>query len=281
MMSSADISQLQCSYVHISHGVPGRLLQAGKEAPGCMPCEESCHLCTDKIARVCNEDPCGEACQAYICCTTRWGDHAECEDALFPAMAQLAEDVTSHCGTVWTCDAPDLTCSESPEMCVATGSFGRRLQLVEPGACPTIHMRGAGGFDTDYALAGSLNGELVFKAASSEKSSYVLKSALFNSCENTDTSLSFGGANIDTIVSHSSSGYLAWDDGTPVESGNGIGGIGCTRHIWSLQDTTGGISYVYLTVDPTEHPGYITSDWVKLSATGHISSSELDMSCSN
>lgn len=277
-----------------------------------MPCRESCLLCAEKIKAVCHADACGEECQAYICCTAEWSDHSGCEDSMFPAIAQLADDVTTRCGTVWTCDAPDMSCSESAEICLASGSFGRQLEVVERGSCPVVRVHGASAFDTTYTLVGSLDHELVFKAVGSTECSFVLHSFIINVCDDTDEPLLLGSEATDTfIIRRSASGRLDYDD-DPTQAdtghepnrtgsywGNGrqgsrhaelgsarraqtvskISGAACKRHVWSLEDTTGRVSYRFVTVDPCRHPRYIKAEWVKIDPDGEASPSNVEVSC--
>lgn len=199
---------------------------------------------------------------------------------MFPEIAQLADSVAVECGTVWTCDPQDLTCSESPEMCVASGSFTQHIDHVSRGTCPVIAVHGAGVFDMEYTLAGSVNGELIFKGVHSTRNSFVLQSVTVDICTPIDMSLSFGGMNIDPIIGHSASGYLLWEDTSQVDTLHSPNQAGCKRHLWSLQDTTGSIRYMFITVDPSEHPRYISSEWVEVWSTGEILQSELELSCS-
>lgn len=242
---------------------------------GCMPCEESCSLCNDKVTAVCKEDPCGEKCEAYICCTQGWSDSSGCAD-----MAELADEVTVQCGTVWTCEAPDLTCSDLPDMCVAKGSFGRDIESVDQGTCRKIDLRGGGDFDKEYMLKGALDGELVFWSYDDEVlNPFVLQSVIMDICAaDVDTSLTYGGVNMESIFVSSNSGTLTWGDGTQVIS-SGWSGDDCTRHVWYFKDMSGATEYVYMAVDPSEHPRYITSDWVKIPSAGEIRQIELELSC--
>lgn len=249
---------------------------------GCMPCVESCRLCTARVLEVCSHDPCGAECQAFICCAQRWSDTSDCEDALFPAVAEVADKVSDMCRTVLTCETPDLTCSESSDMCTADGSFGRDIKPVEDGTCPKITLHGAGNFDMEYVLKGTHDGQLVFWSyRDGTTSSYVLQSVVIDICAaDVDTTITYGKGNMEKIFSDSKSGILAWQGGLQVNASSGRGGEGgCTRHIWYFQDMSRASDHTFVAVDPCGHPRYITSDWVEISSAGGVSLSELELSC--
>lgn len=242
-----------------------------------MPCEESCNLCNNKVIALCEEDPCGEKCEAYICCTQGWSDNAGCDE-----MVELADEITLQCGTLWTCEAPDLSCSDLPEMCVAKGDFGRNIESVDHGTCPKIDLQGGGDFDNRYVLKGALDGELVFWSYRDDVlKPYVLQSVSMNICAaHVETSLTYGGVNMESIFASSRSGTLAWGNGPGEISSDGTGSMGgCTRHVWYFKDMSGAAEYVYIAVDPSEHPRNITSDWIKVPSAGEIMQAELELSC--
>ena len=71
-------------------------------------------------------------------------------------------------------------------------------------------------------------------------------------------------------------------DGVEANDSNsdGTGGEGgCTRHIWYFRDMSETLAYVYIAVDPSTHPRYITSDWVKVPSTGNIMKVDLQLAC--
>ncbi|CAM9522860.1 unnamed protein product [Sphacelaria rigidula] len=39
------------------------------------------------------------------------------------------------------------------------------------------------------------------------------------------------------------------------------------------------LAYVYIAVDPSTHPRYITSDWVKVPSTGEITKVDMQLAC--
>lgn len=242
-----------------------------------MPCEEACTLCNDKVTTVCEADPCGDKCEAYICCSQRWTETSGCED-----MAGLATEISDECGTVWTCESPDLSCSDSPEICVASGTFGDDIEAVDMGTCSTVSLLGGGDFDMAYVLKGAIGGELVFWSHDGVTThSFVLQSVTMDICAaDIDTSLMYGGVNLEQIFVSSNSGVLAWVDGLEVSGSDGTGGEGgCTRHIWYFKDMSETLAYVYIAVDPSTHPRYITSDWVKVPSTGEITKVDMQLAC--
>lgn len=275
---------------------------------GCMPCEETCDLCLEKIMDICEEDACGAECEAYICCTIEWSERSNCEEVMFPALAQVADDVARRCGTVWTCDPAESMCSESPDTCVASGIASidhQHLTSSIQGICSTVTIVGAGSLDADYMLTASLNDEVVFSAINSSETPSVLQSTTVNICEDNEDVITVGVAEFySTLISRSPSVSLVSDEGTLFKrseregdvsslfidsvsstetsgGGEGWSGTECQQHVWYLHDRSESINYSYITVDPSEDPQHISAKWVKVEPTGGITPSNLTLSCSS
>lgn len=246
-----------------------------------MPCEGvgSCDTCTEKIRDTCKTDPCGEECQAYVCCGVQWGDYSGCADTMPSVMGELESFINEQCGVLFTCETADITCSDNARTCSATGTVSRRLQEVAQENCATVSVDGAGDFDMVYASSGTLESEVTFMAVDASHGTYALRSVAIDACTGMDSLPFIDAASMDMIVAHSSTGRLAWDDGTEAHPHAVNTGVGCARHVWLLQDTTGSQSYAYATVDPSEHPRYIASDWVKVYSSGAMTRSELTLFC--
>lgn len=249
-----------------------------------MPCEGSgsCEVCTDMIKEICEEDACGEECQAYVCCSVGWGEYSGCTETMPLAMAELASYISERCSLMFTCETADLKCSDNARTCSAKGSFSRHLQEVAHDTCPAVTVNGAGVFDATYTMSSTtLDAQHIFKAAGAKKGSFVLQSVIVDACASYDRLSSISKGNTDIIIARSTTGRLTWDDGVGAAPNAEHAGVGCHRHVWLLQDSTGTQSTTYITVDPSDHPRYITADWVKAPRAGEMTLSEFTLSCAN
>lgn len=248
-----------------------------------MPCEGSgsCEVCIDMIKEICEAEPCGEECQAFVCCSVGWGEYSGCTDTMPLAMAELASYISEQCSLMFTCETAELQCSDNARTCSARGSFSRHLQEVAQDTCPTVTVNGAGVFDTAYTMSGALDTQQILRATGTKKGAFVLQSLMFDACAKHDSLSSISAGNTDIIIARSTTGSLTWDDGMGSAPHAEHAGIGCNRHVWLLQDSTGAQSTTYITVDPSEHPRYIASDWVKVHPAGEMTRSELTLSCAD
>lgn len=245
-----------------------------------MPCEGkgSCDSCVHQIEQLCTNDPCGEKCQAYVCCSTQWSEYSGCVEKMPAAMAELANYISEECHLMFSCETADLMCSDNARTCSASGTTSRHLQEVTHDACGVLSVSGAGGFDKKYSSIGALGNEIVFKAARGKHGAFALQSFAVDACKGWE-SLPVSDANMEEIVARSTTGRLAFDDGTEPHPHPFNAGAGCARHLWLLYDTLDTKHDVYATVDPSEHPQYITADWVKIPAVGAMARKELQTSC--
>lgn len=257
------------------------LFQEGHIVEGCMPCEGqgSCDTCEIKIKDLCREDPCGEECQAYVCCAASWSEYSGCVESMSAAVVELTDFISAQCSVDFTCEMTNPTCSDNARTCTASVGDTRRLQEVAQTTCAVISVGGAGSFDADYASTGPLNSELVFKAIGARHAAYSLRSVSIDVCTGSDALPYLDAANFDILVARSTTGRLAWNDGTELRPHALNAGVGCARHVWVLQDTAGSHSHAFFAVDPSEHPRYITSDWVKVRLGGEMTRSDLALSC--
>lgn len=248
---------------------------------GCMPCEGegSCDSCITKIKQICEERPCEPECQAYVCCSVRWGEYSGCEEMMHHEMAELAEEVSDHCKMLLTCEDISLTCSDNARTCAArsTTTSSRRMQEETYGRCRTLSMTGAGKFNSKYTSTGSFGDELIFRAVGAKH--HALQSIAIDACVGMDKVPFIDAVSADIIVARSGSGFLAWDDGTEPHPHVTNTGVGCPRHLWFLHDTTGKEKIVLVTVDQSEHPQFISSDWVSVNPNGKIVRTDVDLSC--
>lgn len=247
---------------------------------GCMPCEGegSCDSCITNIKQICKDKPCEPECQAYVCCSVQWGEYSGCEETMHHEMAELAEKVSDHCKTLLTCEDLSLSCSDNARTCAARSTrTNRRLQEETFGRCRMLKVTGAGKFNSKYESTESFGDELIFRAVGAKR--HALQSVAIDTCTGMDKIPFIDAVSADVIVARSGSGFLTWDDGTEPHPHVTNTGVGCPRHIWFLHDTEGKQESVLVTVDQSEHPKFISSDWVKVSADGKISRTDLDLSC--
>ncbi|CAN0467705.1 unnamed protein product, partial [Laminaria digitata] len=88
--------------------------------------------------------------------------------------------------------------------------------------------------DADYASAGSLNSDLVFWAIGARHAAYSLRSVSIDVCAGSDALAYLDAANMDILVARSTTGHLAWNDGTELRPYDINTGVGCARHVWVL-----------------------------------------------
>ncbi|CAM9919718.1 unnamed protein product [Ectocarpus sp. 8 AP-2014] len=247
---------------------------------GCMPCdgEGSCNSCITKIKNMCDQNPCEPECQAYVCCSVQWGEYSGCEETMHHEMAEVAAKISDRCNLLFTCDAINPTCSTNARRCVAEPTaVSKDVQQAAHERCRELAVTGAGIFDTTYSSAESFSNEILFMAVDGQQ--FALQSVEIDACTVLDKLPFIIEASADVIVARSSTGYLAWDDGTDPHPHVANTGVGCPRHVWILQDTTGNQNHVFITVDLSEHPQFISSDWVKVDSEGKMSRTDLTLSC--
>ncbi|CAM9705042.1 unnamed protein product [Scytosiphon promiscuus] len=275
----ADYGVTLCNYFNSGRGCRA-CCHEGYMVDGCMPCEGegSCDSCISNIKQICKEEPCEPECQAYVCCSVRWGEYSGCEETMHHEMAELAEKVSDHCKTLLTCDDISLTCSDNARTCAARStSTNRRMQEETYGRCRTLSVTGAGKFNSKYASTGSFGDELIFRTVGARH--HALQSVAIDACTGMDHIPFIDATSAGIIVARSGSGFLAWDDGTDPHPHVTNTGVGCPRHMWFLHDTTRAHENVVVTVDRSEHPQFISSDWVNVGADGKITRIDLDLSC--
>lgn len=248
---------------------------------GCMPCEGegSCDACISTIVDLCNSEPCQPECQAHVCCSVQWGEYSGCEETMHDKMAEIAADISDQCNTFFTCDAINPTCSDNARTCSAesSASADRRLQERMHKRCRVMEMTGAGIFDMKYTSGGVLSDELIFRSLGAKH--FVLQSISIDACTDMEKISFINAESAEIIVARSSTGSLAWDDGTEPNPHVMNTGVGCTRHVWLLQDKAGGQDHVFVTVDENDHPHFISSDWVRVDLDGKMTRTDLDLSC--
>lgn len=247
---------------------------------GCMPCdgEGSCNSCITKIKKMCDQNPCEPECQAYVCCSVQWGEYSGCEETMHHEMAEIAAKISDRCNLLFTCDAINPTCSTNARRCVAEPTaVSKDVQQAAHERCRELAITGAGIFDTTYSSAESFSNEILFMAVDGQQ--FALQSVEIDACTDLDKLPFIIEASADVIVARSSTGYLAWDDGTDPHPHVANTGVGCPRHVWILQDTRGNQNHVFITVDLSEHPQFISSDWVKVDSEGKMSRTDLNLSC--
>lgn len=246
-----------------------------------MPCEGdgSCDTCLDNINTICKDHPCGEQCRAYLCCSMRWKEYSGCEAKMPEAMYELMGYIGEKCDTFSMCEVEDLQCSDNARNCYASTSKQRRLQEIGHEACGVLNINGAGKFDTKYALVRNLGSGITFRATDTSRTGYALQSTGINTCTGLKALSSISATNMEKIVAHSGTGYLVWGDSSKSYPQASDIGVGCIRHVWLLQDTTGIRNNVYVTVDSSVHPQHIASDWVEVHSSGEVTRSEMTLSC--
>lgn len=252
---------------------------------GCMPCEGqgSCDSCVTTINKICEGDHiCDEECHAYVCCSMQWAQYSGCQQTMSLEMAELADKITDECPSHFVdCETINPTCSDNARTCAASSTVvSRRVQEVAHKRCRLMNVVGAGVFDQKYTSAGAFGSELIFRAVDGDEH-FVLQSITLDACAGAglDKLAFIDAASSDIIVARSSSGSLAWDDGTEPHPYAINTGVGCSRHVWFLRDTSGKQDHVFVTVDESEHPQFISSDWVKVRSGGTMSRTDLTMSC--
>lgn len=249
---------------------------------GCMPCEGkgSCESCITDIIEMCTHNPCEADCQAHVCCSVQWGEYSGCEETMHYEMAELAEYISDRCSTFFTCETINPTCSDNARTCTATSddAVGRRVQEVTHKRCRVLKVTGAGIFNKKYTAAGVFGNELIFRAFGDAKH-FALQSVAIDACTGLDKFPAINAASAEIIVARSSTGSLAWDDGTEPHPHVMNTGVGCPRHVWFLQDTAGTQDHVFVTVDQSEHPHFISSDWVRVDSDGKMTRTDLNLSC--
>lgn len=256
--------------------------QEGFMVDGCMPCEGmgSCDSCVTNINKICDKEHiCDEDCHAFVCCSMQWAQYSGCQQTMTLEMAGLAERITNECPSHFVdCETIKPECSDTARDCKASiPAVSRRVQEVAHKRCRLMSVAGAGAFDQKYTSAGAFGSELIFSAVGAEH--FVLQSISLDACTGLDKLAFIDAASADIIVARSSSGSLAWDDGTEPHPYAMNAGIGCSRHVWFLRDTNGQQDHVFVTVDESEHPQFISSDWVKVGADGEVARTDLTMSC--
>lgn len=250
---------------------------------GCMPCEGegSCDSCVTKINNICDKEHiCDEKCHAHVCCSMQWVQYSGCQQTMSLEMAELAERITNECPSHFVdCETINPTCSDTARTCAAAVTVvSRRVQEVAHSRCRLLNVAGAGVFDQKYTSAGAFGSELIFKAVDGAEQ-FVLQSITLDACAGLDKLAFINAASAGVIVARSSSGSLAWDDGTEPDPHVMNTGVGCSRHVWFLRDTNGKKDHVFVTVDESEHPQFISSDWVKVDSEGIMTRIDLTMSC--
>ena len=249
---------------------------------GCMPCEgkDSCDSCVTTVSNICNKDICDEECHAYLCCSMQLVQSSVCQQTMSLEIARLAEKITEECPSHFvSCETMNPTCSDTARTCTATSTVvSRRVQEVAHKRCRLLNVAGAGVFDQKFTSAGAFGSELIFRAID-DAEHFVLQSITLDACAGLDKLAFIDAASADIIVARSSSGSLAWDDGTEPHPYAMNAGVGCSRHVWFLRDTSGKQDHVFVTVDESEHPQFISSDWVKVGSDGKMARTDLTMSC--
>ena len=256
---------------------------------GCMPCEGkgSCDECVNIIKDTkCNdENICTPECHAFVCCSVQWAEYSGCEqNTMNLEMGEIQERIVEECGLPYfMCDGINPTCSDTARACTAeaTNTVRRRLQEETHERCRLLNVAGAGIFDVRYTSAGTFGNELIFRAVDDDKH-FVLQSIAVDACAGLEKLAFINAKSAEIIVGRSSSGSLAWDDGTDLNPHVLNTGVGCPRHVWFLQDmhdTAEKQGHVYVTVDESEHPQYISSDWVKVDSEGNMARIDLTLSC--
>lgn len=248
---------------------------------GCMPCkgEGSCDACISTIVDMCSSEPCQPECHAYVCCSVQWGEYSGCEETMHNKMAEIAADISERCNTLFTCDTINPTCSDNARTCSAesNNNVDRRLQERTHKRCRVMKIRGAGIFDMQYTSRGVFSDKMIFRSLGAKN--FVLQSAAINACTDMDKFSFISAESAETIVARSSTGSLAWDDGTEPHPHVMNTGVGCARHVWLLHDAAGTQDHVFVTVDESEHPHFISSDWVRVDLDGKMTRIDLDLSC--
>ncbi len=258
---------------------------------GCMPCEGdgSCDSCVAKIKdEICSdENICTPDCHAHLCCSVQWAEYSGCEQKTMNLeMGELMEKVVEQCGMpVFRCDGINPKCSDTARKCSAEVSnvASRRMQEATHESCRLLNVAGAGIFDMKYTPAGTFGNELIFRAVDDDKH-FVLQSIAIDACAGLQKLAFINAENAEVIVGRSSSGSLTWDDGTELNPHVLNTGVGCPRHVWFLrdtQDTAEKQGPVYVTVDESEHPQFIFSDWVRVDSEGNMARIDLNLSCIN
>lgn len=248
---------------------------------GCMPCEGegSCEECISRIVDRCHSEPCDPECQAYVCCSVQWGEYSGCEQTMHYQTAELAEYISEKCSTFFTCETLNPTCSDNARTCWAkSNNVDRRVQEQTHKRCRVLKLTGAGMFNMKYTARGGIGGELVFRSFGNAKH-FALQSVAIDACIDMDKFSFISARSADIIVARSSTGSLAWDDGTEPHPHVMNTGVGCPRHVWLLHDTAGTQDHVFVTVDESEHPHFISSDWVRVDSDGKITRTDLNLSC--
>lgn len=248
---------------------------------GCMPCEGegSCETCIASIVKMCHSEPCQPECQAYVCCSVQWGEHSGCEETMHYQMAELAEYISDKCSTFFTCETLNPKCSENARTCLATSdNVARRAQERMHKRCRVLKVTGAGIFNKKYTAGGVFGEELIFRTFGSTKH-FALQSVGIDACKDMDKFSFISAESAEIIVARSSTGSLAWDDGTEPHPHVLNTGVGCPRHVWFLYDTEGAQDHAFVTVDESEHPHFISSDWVRVKSDGKMTRTDLNLSC--
>lgn len=250
---------------------------------GCMPCEGtgSCDSCMTTINKICeDEHMCDEECHAYVCCSMQWVQYSGCQQTMTSEIGELADRIAKECPSHFMdCETINPTCSDTARTCAATSTVvSRRVQEVAHKRCRLMNVAGAGVFDQKYTSAGAFGSELIFRAVDGAEN-FVLQSITLDACAGLDKLAFINAASADIIVARSSSGSLAWDDGTEPHPYVMNTGVGCARHVWFLRDTAGKQDHVFVTVDESEHPQFISSDWVKVGSDGKMTRTDLTMFC--
>lgn len=251
---------------------------------GCMPCEgkDSCDSCVTTINNICeNEHICDEECHAFVCCSMQWVQYSGCQQTMSLEMAELAERITNECPSHFVdCETINPECSDTARTCTAKSApvVSRRVQEVAHERCRLLNVAGAGVFDQTYTSAGAFGSELIFRAGD-DAEQFVLQSIILDACTGLDKLAFINAGSADIIVARSYSGSLAWDDGTEPHPYSMNTGVGCSRHVWFLRDKNGMQDHVFVTVDESEHPQFISSDWVKVNSDGQMARTDLTMSC--
>ena len=100
-----------------------------------MPCEGdgSCDTCFDSITEICERDPCGQECQAYVCCSMQWDENSGCMDKMLSAVAELVDRINEQCSIMFSsssCETADVECSDNARTCSANVTVSRRLEKL-------------------------------------------------------------------------------------------------------------------------------------------------------
>lgn len=250
---------------------------------GCRPCggQGTCSYCKNKIHHMCKESPCSVECQAYLCCAAGWSDYDGCDQEMSVITDALANLAAKTCTVSFMCDSIGWSCSPTAGECLATDTTSRRLQKKGRESCSVVTVENAGSFDTEYASTQTSDNRHIFMAVGPRHSTFALQYIAFDACSGADTLPSVSAPIMNTIVARSSSGSLIMDDGTEPHPHALNTGVGCARHVWLLHDTSGKESYAYVTVDQTQHPRFITSDWVQVLSSGGMHRVDLQLHCTS